>query len=98
MNDIDTKSKEFIKWCEEKFEDEDYIYRLYHEIMQEVIELYLDSPHEALRAEILDKMITGAREHGAPKKAVSTIEGEIRKEMIDLVGWSLMKRYREEEV
>ncbi len=96
MNDIDEKSKEFLKWCEDKFEDKEYIYELYHEILNQAIDFLNKSPYEALRAEVITKMIAGAKEHGEPSRSLTKINNEIRKEMLDFVGWSLMRKYRED--
>lgn len=58
------------------------------------LQQFWHDPNPQIMKRIEEKMVKGAIEHGEPKMAVDSIQKEIEDEIIDIVIWMLLKKWR----
>ena len=71
--------------------------KLIAEILIDIGNYYSSIPIDELRDKLEEKMNIGFKEHGALNKTVEEINKEIENEYLDLIGWSLARRYIKEK-
>lgn len=65
--------------------------------MTEIVRFYMDTPIDELRDKLEAKMNKGFLEHGPLKKTIAEVNHELENEYLDLIGWTLTRRYLERE-
>lgn len=95
LSQVDPESRKFIKWALGELAT--------NELLTQVIKQFTDEAREWLLAHkgeipelLLEKMIKGAREHGPPIHTAEKLEEELRGEWLDLIGWSLIRKYNKQ--
>ncbi len=87
---IDKESQEFIDWALKQD-----LKQVMSQVVEDLDNYFQIIPLEEFRQALKEKLQDGAREHGPLKTSLEVIKEELTKEVIDLVGWTLMWIYVE---
>lgn len=79
-------------WASEKLSNDHFYLHLTKKIVSDLEQFYSQENKEYLLKQLIEKMIKGSREHGTPNNE-DEIKLEIEQEMLDLVGWNLVKMW-----
>lgn len=70
-------------------------YESFLRLCRERFEVFLQKDQAYVVGKLLNKLERGAIEHGAPVYPVETVDGEIEMEFLDILGWSLVRKFNE---
>lgn len=91
MDNLDPRSRAFLRWVEKQF-DSGAIWPIRTKALERLDKFYMQE-ESRIKTRLLNKMIEGAKVHGAPKLAIEDIEHELDMEFLDILGWSCMAEY-----
>lgn len=87
--------EQFLKFAKTKLDDDAYLFELVQAIVKEALAFYYQEDRKELHDKIYAKLERGTREYGNPIYPLDKLDKEIKEEMIDLIGWSLVKKFNE---
>jgi hypothetical protein len=91
---IDPESEKFMRFVQKTIESDSDLNKLLREISLRVQVSFSQRP-ATLKRKLRDKLIKGAHEHGAPLYESWQLDTEFEAECIDLIGWTLVRKYNE---
>jgi excinuclease UvrABC ATPase subunit len=85
-------SKEFISFALKEWDErsEEIILVVFSKVVS-----FFSEDKKKLRKALEDKLLRGAKEHGAPIYSARELKKETEDEYIDLVGWELVREFNE---
>ncbi len=95
---VDPLSEKLFRWAKKQIRTKKGFKELKNEVLDKIIYLYGFMPDEELRRLLVLKMQAGSKEHGKPSENLSQLDQEFLAEAIDLLGWTLVRKYMEEKL
>lgn len=94
--EIDKESVEFMKWVQEQVMDNATLLQLVQESLFGA-QVYFSKLPSDIRHDLKNKLMRGAKEHGAPTYDKHQLLAEFNAECIDLLGWTLVRKWNEKK-